>query len=375
MVYVVGSHAPVQGDLKQVNLYAEQLDLAARPIRQGGVARARMALVAVDNLAEVLLYRHMQFTFAASESTLPGPPKRRYSQRNREQLRRDFDRRVTLATRDEFGFPYPQPILDDSDATVFRVAHRYRNGIYHEDRHNPTLVEPLARLYILAVGRTWCRSQIDMGSGGPTSRLKGLRYVRRHADDGYVTLRDAVEAISAEVLDDLEVEPKELAERLATDLVERADAIREAWRELTQTLLHPDAHAEMLRAAEFSYVHRADDELLRLQDEADDLMASMVQVKAGRGDRRLDAYESAVEAQRERYQELADAFHPQLRLRTASTLKTAAGRLRELRDADRLLARYETLDRKMGLLEYCLRWIDTEWDQYRSLQEDIARGK
>jgi hypothetical protein len=49
MGYVVGSHAPVQGDLKQVNLYAEQLDLAARPIRGGGVAGARMALVAVDN--------------------------------------------------------------------------------------------------------------------------------------------------------------------------------------------------------------------------------------------------------------------------------------------------------------------------------------
>jgi hypothetical protein len=127
--------APEAGDLSQIDLFAEQLDLAVQMVHAGGVARGRMALVATDNLAEVLLYRHIQLTFLASEEVghfvVP-----RYDQRERQRLRQEFDRRVTLATIEHTAamtFMYPKPILDTSDATIFRVAHRYRNAIYHED--------------------------------------------------------------------------------------------------------------------------------------------------------------------------------------------------------------------------------------------------
>lgn len=93
----LATHAPDPGDLSRVELFAEQLDLAAELVRTGGLARARMALVAIDNLAEVLLYRHLQFTFEASEEVGSRLPLPRYAQRDRDRLRQDFDRRVTLA--------------------------------------------------------------------------------------------------------------------------------------------------------------------------------------------------------------------------------------------------------------------------------------
>jgi hypothetical protein len=43
--------------------------LTAATIREGGIARGRTALVATDNLAEVLLYRHAQFTFQVVRSS------------------------------------------------------------------------------------------------------------------------------------------------------------------------------------------------------------------------------------------------------------------------------------------------------------------
>jgi hypothetical protein len=125
-----------------------------------------MALVATDNLAEVLLHHHVQLTFQASEDEgvlAVG----RYDQRERDRLRNDFDRRVTLGQAEQTGvgaFAFPVPMLNDADATIFRVAHRYRNGVYHADRHNAALLDPLTRLYLAAVGRAWCRAQ-----RGPTA--------------------------------------------------------------------------------------------------------------------------------------------------------------------------------------------------------------
>jgi hypothetical protein len=53
---------------------------------------------------------------------------------------------------------FPKPILDTHDSVVVRVAHHYRNPIYHQDRHNPTLIHPVGRLYAQAVGRAFIRS-------------------------------------------------------------------------------------------------------------------------------------------------------------------------------------------------------------------------
>lgn len=185
-------------DLRQIDLFAEQLDLTAALVRAGGLARGRIALVAIDNLAEVLLYRHLQFTFGASEE-MGRLTAQRYDRRARERLRQDFDRRVTLAATEHtgtFSWSYPKPILDRVDATIFRVAHRYRNGVYHEDRHNAALLDPLTRLSLVAVGRAWCRAQPEVSMGGYERQLRGLNYISRHAQAGGLALPHAVVALS-----------------------------------------------------------------------------------------------------------------------------------------------------------------------------------
>jgi len=338
-----------------------------------------MALVAIDNLAEVLLYRHMQFTFDASEQMGGRLAVRRYDQRERDRLRRDFDRRVTLAQTElkgPFTFAFPKPLLNQADAATFRVAHRYRNGIYHEDRHNQALLDPLTRLYLAAVGRAWCRAQPASSIGGLGDRLDKHPHVARTASEGVVSFPDAALRITDDVLHSLDVDPRDLAERLAADLRQRADETDEARRALTRCGLVREAHAEMLRAAELRYLHRADPELVRLQDEASDILGHLV----ARGDNAevedLQArFQNAEEGQRERIDELRSAFHPQLNLGTASAIRKAAKKLEQLRDLTRTLMRYETHDQRLALLEGCLAWIDREWDHLVTTEEEIARGK
>jgi hypothetical protein len=369
---------PKPGDLAQIDLFAEQLDLAAGLIRDGGIARGRMALVATDNLAEVLLYRHAELTFTASEEIALFPTAR-YDDRERQRLRH-FDPRVTLATVEHTGvmsFAFPKPILSDTDATIFRVAHRYRNAIYHEDRHNNALIAPLARLYLSAVGRAWCRAQPEMESGGPTRRLRALPYVRRQATrSGYVALPQAVEALADGLLRNMGVRTRSLAKRLAADLVERSRAADELQHYLRRRGLPAEAHAPLLLAAEVRHEHRADPEVVRLKDEMADVMAKLVQHPKDSQPTSLQCdYIAKQDAEQERIDELRAGFRPTVNLRTSASIRQAAQRLENIRDVDRLLARYETHDQRMRLLEICLDAIDEDWDRIVTHEEEVARGK
>ncbi len=365
-------------DLRQIDLFAEQLDLTAALVRAGGLARGRIALVAIDNLAEVLLYRHLQFTFGASEE-MGRLTAQRYDRRARERLRQDFDRRVTLAATEHtgtFSWSYPKPILDRVDATIFRVAHRYRNGVYHEDRHNAALLDPLTRLYLAAVGRAWCRAQPEVSMGGNERQLRGLNYISRHAQAGGLALPHAVVALSSELLGGLEVAPRTLATRLAADLERRAAGTDEARRKLVRRGLVASAHADMLRAAELRYVHRADPELVRLQEEASEVLGQLVaQPDDAPAEDLQERFVAAENGQRERIDALRADFRPKLSLGTAASIRKSAKQLREVRDIDRLLSRYEARDERLRLLESCLAWLDRSWDQMVTHEEEVARGK
>lgn len=381
MVSSLGSHVPDPGDLTRIELFAEQLALATELVRGGGAAGERLALVAIDSLAEVVLYRHMHFAIGASEEIGGRLPVRRFGQRERDRLRQDFDRRVTLALSEPegvFAFAYPRPVLDEHDASIFRVAHRYRNRLHHEDRSNDALLDPLARLYLSAVGRAWCRAQRYWTVGGLSAeRLRALPHTARVAQDGSLRFPAAAHEIVVQLLHHLDVEARDLAERLSDDLLQRADASDSARTELARCGLPAEAHLGMLHAAELRHIHRADPELVRLQDEASGALAILVEDPRDQAEvEELEArFRRAEEQQRERIGELRARFRPQLSLSTGKSVCQASARLRQVRDLSRLLIRYETLDARMRLLEECLAWVDREWDRHMSLEDDLRRGK
>ena len=316
--------------------------------------QATSKLVATDNLAEVLLYRHAQFTLQASEETgvFPTP---RFDDRVRRQLRQDFDRRVTLATVEHAGvmtFHFPKPILSNTNATIFRVSHRYRNAIYHEDRHNNALIAPLVRLYISAVGRAWYLAQHPMGRPGMVERLVSDR------------------------LRSLEVRPGSLAKRLASDLIERSRATDALRRELSRRGLLAEAQAAMLLGAEVRERYRADPEDVRLKDEMAAVLAELVNYPEDAQPASLQQdYIAKRDAEQDRIDGLRAGFQATLNLRTSSSIRHAAERLEQVSDVDRLISRYEAQDRRTRLLEICLDAIDRDWDRIVSHEEEVARGK
>jgi hypothetical protein len=141
----------ISDDLAEFSSFVEQLEHAAQLLESERPAEHRMALVVLDSLAEVLLFHRAHRHIETRDSLWHGGVG--YSTDERDRILRRFNRKVQIAATDERDFHYPEALLDELDASIFRVAHSYRNAAYHRGRQNKALAAPLGRLYAAAIAR------------------------------------------------------------------------------------------------------------------------------------------------------------------------------------------------------------------------------
>jgi hypothetical protein len=126
----------------QFLLFVEQFAEAIELTTSGVVSKQRMALVAADNLAELLLHRHKRrvllLAFEGNDLDVP-----RLDRSDLHDFQRDFGARVNLAGKgggEGMAGHMLARLLDERDEAIFRVAHAYRNRVYHADHHNSAVL-------------------------------------------------------------------------------------------------------------------------------------------------------------------------------------------------------------------------------------------
>jgi hypothetical protein len=357
--------------------FVEQLEQAVSLLETQRVALQWMGLVALDNLAEGLLFRHLEQVFLASDEPT-WVEHRTFSAPERRAARERFNKRVALAAeklKSVMPVYFPDPILDTHDAVVFRVAHHYRNPIYHQDRHNPTLIHPVGRLYAQAVGRAFIRSH-RWGLGiysSPTFMKEIARLGWQGRGDVVFEPREAAEAIMSRICDPLTVDGAVLRSELADDIAYRCDVLDE-----DITSLRRDAYidvGEFLIQVQDWAANRGDEEMLRLQKEHREL-ARQAEV-AGASDQAIQVAMRDIE--RKQWDHL---FGPNRQVRTRVDLQShnkirrKSERLRSWRSSEaRLLERYQQLDDDLQLLEAAIDMMMRETDRRAWAEEDLARGR
>lgn len=122
----------------QFLLFVEQL-AEIRPLLLADlVSKRRLALVAIDNLAEVVLVRHLQSIddLVANDRRALAP---RLTDKQRQKFHREFSYRAAIGQKGlaegRSGSPLGA-VLDTLDASIFLSGHAYRNRVYHADHHN-----------------------------------------------------------------------------------------------------------------------------------------------------------------------------------------------------------------------------------------------
>jgi hypothetical protein len=374
-------------DIDRFMLFVEQLEEAREALRVGTIVKSRMAIILLDNLASILLLSHARRLFDASEGSW-WMKMRRFSAKERNRIENDFSRQVTLAAApsDAPRFAQPDQLLDPADAAILRIAHQYRNPIYHEDRHNPALLPVLGRLYLAAVARAFSRSYPSAGVGG--SRIEErVAPLRRFGIDplaqgefggGSFWHGAVAEALVPKLTAGLEVDLAEARTVLADDLRIRAQTARESLEHLLEDGLEPDRLLSIIRWSQFWDEHGADEELLALDEERlgplrTDLAGPPCAPSITEPERA--AMDDAERRYLARLRELQDSFHPRVTLETLPRTEGAADRLVEAGSMMSLLQRYRDLDVDLTRFEDCVDEAVWAWDRMVQEQIDLMRGK
>lgn len=363
----------IDADSGEFTAFVTELRHASELLASGGIANERMALAVVDSLAERLLYHHAQRCFSAADARIgiltdPFPASRR------NQILGDFRKRVQLALTDEEFFVFINPLLDQLDAEIFRLAHDYRGPSYHRGDHNSALAGPLGRLYAQAVGRAFVRTMSKSFMNLAADSVAELRELWPDGN-GWLSPRRASPPIIDAITEPLKVDEADLAKKLRADGYRRLDTVEDLIGGLRRDL-DDERIAQLIESAQHWSQHRGDEELHRLSREEQILENETEALGEEEPDDELNRRIVANKvAQIARMDELRSETEIRVELATIGSLRKRISRLNEKAGIATLLDAYRQLDELLEVLETMVEWAFDSWD--RSVQQaiDEARGK
>ncbi len=365
---------PTSEPVERFTLALEQLQLCRELLLDGSPAKARMAVILLDGLADAILYRRLERLYRVSENEFVGLGP--YGKDVRRQARNDFGKRVSLCsdpTADTFVSGGGGPLVTTDAAVVLRVGHSYRNAAYHRDRHNPATIGAVGRVFFKAVAELFERSQFaGHTSGGlPVEQIESLRRLGVPVHGSSINWREAASTLAQELSAALAVPHAELVTQLADDLVGRAAAVEELAAYVPGTR---DEFDSSMASLEFRDAHGADEQLLDFGERRDPVRRSVV----GNIPLTQELRDEGAVAERlyqERLVELRRTWQPRATMRSSTEATDIAKQLREETETLHALTVYQGIDGKLDILEDYSTHAVIEFDHYVDMQIEAARER
>jgi hypothetical protein len=365
-------------DIDRLFRDVEVMSVCRELLTSGSVAKARMALILLDSLADALVYRRLEYAYGVSGGVwyLDNP---RFPKSVRRQARKNFPERLRLAQQeisDVFAGFGESPVTEE-EAAVLRIGHTYRNAAYHRDTHNAAVIETLAKIMFGAVAAVFARShlrQLFTGMEDFQERFAeaGITYPR----EGPTSLGEAAEFAAATLREGMDVPAALLAKRLADDLESRCAAVEAEAGELPLDAAGVD---EVIALKEFGAKHGHDDELIELIDRANPYVQASRRGIGPNDPEFAEVIDETTQAEPEverRLVELrASAGPPTRSLHDVETARETAAKIRPSRDVVSVLAAYADADEALADVERYVHEAALEWDAEVQRQIDLRRGK
>lgn len=364
-------------DIDRFVLAVEQLQVARELLDSGSAPKARMAVILLDGLVDAFLYRRLEDLYRQSEGgmarALGG---RTYPKPVRSKARADFGLRLTLCSETAYGPRFARDedrLVRAPTGVVLAIGHDYRNAAYHRDRHNVTTIGVIGALLLAAAAELFVRSQARGVSSSvfPADAVR-LEELGVGLDRDMINWPAAAEAVAARITQGKRVDLMKLVGVLTSELEERLTEADELAAHLH--IGGPKAVAELMAAVEFQRVHGSDPELLKygeLRDPARRAVELGVEVTQ----ELLEQADVADAAYIRRYQQLRQAWQPQITLNIVDEVRRILGELKAETDELALLQTYHAADLRLSLLEDHLAEAVAEFDRYIDMQIEAMSGR
>lgn len=340
----------------------EQLETAHALICSAASGRRRLALLLLDNLSELLTYRLCREAATRDRAFSRVVPPRADHKRWEKALTH-YTERIKLCHQLLI-------VASTIDATVLRIAHRYRNISYHGDAHNDAAIRVLTPLLFSSVTTLFCRFHTNVGVGGlPEEEVSWLTTYGIASE--YIDIGEAAAAVVTRLSVGIETQPvAAVQEALRADLERRVQALRHRAASDFPTATEDDIDLG-IRRCEFERVHAADiDGLWR------PLRLMNYRIAEGKGDEvERDEYTQVETQANEGVETLLASFRSKTSWRSLTRLNKDAIALTLCDGLEELLVRYAEIDSQVSRLERFGGEALDRWDARAAFLSDLERGK
>ena len=241
--------------MKEIKKDIEQLEEVAKQLGKATPTGAQIALLLLDNLVELLMYKKVRLEFRTdSEYERIIPPK--YSSKKRKDVTEYFNEKVNFLIS-EIG------IIREDEGDVIKSAHFFRNEAYHTGVLRETIILYITRTYFETACRLLPRLWFGAYSYSNDVDVKSFLQGFGVQEAGITT--ETLLRIYEHILGENKCSTEELGIRLSANLVQRIDesleqlnylASNSMRKETVDNILKRMQFVEML--AEFDFPHTDD---------------------------------------------------------------------------------------------------------------------
>ncbi|MBU4448236.1 MAG: hypothetical protein KKD99_06590 [Proteobacteria bacterium] len=223
----------------------EQLEVAGDLIDKDTPTTSRLALFLIDNFAELIMYRIALYKFARDDQWKTMRPSK-YPFKNREDIKNHFDSKLNCILND-------LKLIEQSDASVFRVGHKLRNEAYHNGILREIIITPVTRTYFKTIcsifQKLWVGSSV-LHTYSTANELKD--FLMKYGIEADILTHHALGQICQRILNGRDITVVKLAKAISDDLATRIQDTLDIIHELSSgpAAMSPDEGLKWLQFRE-----------------------------------------------------------------------------------------------------------------------------
>lgn len=347
-------------DLFRVTL--QQLELCRELILDGTEAKWRVALILLDNISEIILYRVVKDELA-KEDFIRSVVRERFPPKQRRAIDRFFWAKLEVVADIRH---LPEPVCK-----ALTILHSYRNAAFHRDTHNPAVLPILARVAFVAVADLFARTHAGMHSSAIGGYSKPIEWLQHYGLVGtFVQFDTAAKSIAKQLKAGVRPKLSSVTRGFGADIMTRLTGVREVLNELFPSGNVKDID-RMLKRYEFRRVRAELESKL-----SERFRALNYKIAAGRGEEvSLDEYVAAETEFHSLYDRQFAKFLQGCKYEDLNKIKNELPLVLSERNFRAALARYAALDAQLESFEQSITTAYHEMEWQAEMERGIARGK
>lgn len=214
--------------MERLRLLYEQIEEAKRLMLSGTLPHLRLALILLDNAAELIMYRELSYRFAEDDyyarlrenlrsAGMEGSVPCKYTDEERRAAEQEFKPMVRILC---LRFR----MISEKQGTILRVCHEMRRDAFHRGEMNPTILGPVTQLLFLTVAelaKAFPVHSYSIAGGNPTG--ENADFLARFGINPHeLGDQKGKEKIYSKLIEGIAFDAR-LRETLSSDLIERID--------------------------------------------------------------------------------------------------------------------------------------------------------